>query len=170
MCRRVKRTALVSGEGYREYGWLEYLCQLYLAPDKYVRVMDAHGGSPTHQIELMRNELYLRDYDEKYALFDTDYNTKKTAGAQERAGKFGIMTVLSEPSVDYQLVELLTTKRRIIQRAQKSSALAKEELAKLCILDGLNDEIDWPIYFSKDLLDTARIDNAWLDSIIKFFE
>lgn len=169
--RTTKRTAVVSGEGSREAGMLEYLRTLYLVPDKYVRILNARGGSPSHQInEVMRGELSIRWYDEKYALFDTDYAKVKVVKAQACAVELGIATILSVPSVDYELVKLITLDRKLIEKAQKNTVAAKEVLAELCNLKRLNDMPDWKSYFPKELLDEERKNNKWLDDIIRIFE
>lgn len=168
--KQLHRTGDFWGEGDRDWSWIKYLYGLYHVRTMKIRPDNAHGGSPTKQIQDMIDSARYRAYDYRTAMFDTDRGEEEVKEALELADNNGIYCILSEKNIECEILRLHGASSNRLSKAMVDARSAKKELQKEFKLRSENDEIDWSRYFPKSFLDTARGTNPWLDEIISRIE
>ena len=158
------------GEGDRDWSWIKYLYGLYHVRAIKVRPDNAHGGSPTKQIQDMISVARCRHYDRRTAMFDTDRGEEEVNEALELAKNNGIYCILSEKNIECEILKLRGVSARRLSRAMADAHAAKKEFQTEFNLASENDDVEWSRYFPKSFLDTARGTNPWLDEIISRIE
>lgn len=154
------------GEGDRESSFLGYLYKIYHIPERRVKICNAHGGDPEAQIRQMINHYSIYSYDEKYALFDLDRGDEPVQKAKQLAESFDIICIVSDRSLEIELIKIITNDPKTLKRSKKSSKEAKKVFAELCKLKNIDDDVEWGRYFKRDILEKAKSDTNWLKRLI----
>ena len=163
----LRTTVSIWGEGDREVSFLKYLYTLYHVPGRKVEIRNAHGGDPLKQVEQMVKYYKLRDYDEKYALFDLDRGEESVGKARKLADKEGIVCIESDRYFEVEMIRLMSNDGRLLKRAAKSTAEAKKVFVEMCHLKYEDDEVEWGRWVDKKKLGELLGASAWLTLIVK---
>ena len=163
----LRTTVSIWGEGDREVSFLKYLYSIYHVAERKVEIRNAHGGDPLAQIEQMVKYYKLRDYDEKYALFDLDRGEESVGKARKLADKEGIACIESNRCFEMEMVRLMSNDGRLLKRAAKSTAEAKKVFAEMCHLKHEDDGVEWGRWVGKEKPGELLGASEWLTLIIK---
>ncbi len=159
---QVRKTLLVVGEGDSEVAFLKHLRDLYCSDGAglAVTVRNAHGKGPEHVIEHAARQARIYTYDVCVALLDTDIPwTEKLI---KEARKARIDMVGSMPCFEGLLLSILG------KVAPMQSAECKKAIQQLLSLD-LTERHRYGEYFSRAVLESARLRIDALDRLLKFF-
>lgn len=157
-----RKTALLVGEGLAEQAFLNHLKVLYVARgSKQVSVKTAKGKGGAYVLEHTHRQSRQAAYDQVGALLDTD--TDWGDPQRQRARRLGIEIFEATPCLEALLLHMVglpppaTThhcKRQFHQRFG-CEAHAAELFER---------------HFSRQLLDSARLQVATLDRLIRFLQ
>ena len=166
MKRPRKKSALFLGEGADEEMFLRCIKNNYRSTNKNIIPIDGHGGSPIDVVkDLIKNELFDPN-GKQYILMDHDRSKEEIELAEHEIKKHPSIRVViySRKCFDEELLKILRPKD-MKKNKSKSSQELKSILRTIC-----KTSKDYERLFTKKVLDQARKNSKWLDSIIKIFE
>lgn len=166
MKRPRKKSILFLGEGADDEMFLRCVKNNFGSINKNVKPIDGHGGSPISIVEdLIKNELF-DPKGKQYILMDSDRPKEELDLAKEKIKEYpSIKSVIySKKCLEEELLKILAP-NDMGKNSRKKSQELKTVLKKHC-----KNAKDYERLFTKKKLEQARINNKWLDSIIKIFE
>lgn len=166
MKRSRKKSILFLGEGADDEMFLRCIKNNFGSINKNVKIIDGHGGSPISIVEdLIKNELFDHK-GSQYILMDSDRSKEELDLAKKKIKECSSIkcVVYSKKCLEEELLKILTPSD-IGKNSRKKSKELKAVLKNYC-----KSAKDYERLFDKKRLEKARINNKWLDSIIKIFE
>lgn len=166
MKRQRKKLILFLGEGADDEMFLRCIKNNYSSTDKNVKPLDGHGGSPISIVkDLIKNELF-DPKGKQYILMDLDRPKKELNLAKKKIKEYPSIkgVFYSKKCLEEELLKILIPKNVSKNRCKKSQEL-KTVLKTHC-----KNAKDYERLFTRKKLNLARINNKWLDSIIRIFE
>jgi hypothetical protein len=160
---QVRKTLLIVGEGDSEEAFLKHLRDLYCSGGAgvAVTVRNAHGKGPENVIDHAARQARIYSYDAQAALLDTDIPW--TDKLKKEARKANIDMIGSKPCLEGLLLSILR------KRPAEQCAGCKKAIQQLIGVD-LTERQAYAKYFSKGVLDVARLKVVELDLLLKAFE
>lgn len=166
MKRQRKKLILFLGEGADDEMFLRCIKNNYSSTYKNVKPLDGHGGSPISIVEdLIKNELF-DPKGKQYILMDLDRPKKELNLAKKKIKEYPSIkgVFYSKKCLEEELLKILTPKDVSKNRCKKSQEL------KTVLKNHCKNAKDYERLFTRKKLNLARINNKWLDSIIRIFE
>jgi hypothetical protein len=158
-----RKTLLVVGEGDTEIAFLQHLRAMYCADGVGVRVTirNAQGGGPNSIVNYVIRQLRLASFDCQIAFLDTDIPW--SAGLKKTAKQHKIVLVGSTPCFEGLLLSILNLPvpelpdqcKKVLQLQTKAD---------------MTEVRDYAVYFSKEIMQSARKKQSQLDVLLAYLE
>lgn len=162
---------VIYGEGSDEVVFLKYLRSIYSKDSTNPRIGNGRGGTPKKIVQTMRDVPQLGAYNRRSVLFDSDRGEEKVNAAKMEAGKRPPITpVIAEQCFEYEMLKIKGVTGGILRKARQDSCIAKQEFARICDKSTDGSVKSYPKAYPKNLLESKRRTNTWLDSVIGLFE
>ena len=158
--RTVLRTVLLVGEGYAEVAFIEHLKALYITRGCGIAltVKNARGKGALHVVEVAVRQSKNAAFDVKAALLDTDTGWNEATRNIARIAK--VQVVPCVPCLEAMLLAM----HGEVQEAQ-STAVYKQAFEKRFGRPA-NDATLYAKYFSKEILEKARVQSQELEALL----
>lgn len=160
---QVRKTLLIVGEGDSEEAFLRHLRDLYCSGGAgvAVTVRNAHGKGPENVIDFAARQARIYSYDSRTALLDTDIPW--TDKLKKDARKAKIAMIGSTPCFEGLLLSILG------KCPPDKTSECKKAIRQLINID-LTESQGYVKYFSKGVLEAARLKVVELDQLLAVFE